>query len=233
MSCMRVLFMVASSVFLVAGIILTVVSAVFPGWHLVDITEIGQTHQHGLWMWCSKSLVLRGNEKVQQNSIGGTTNVNEWDCGISISETDHLANMAGNIASTPQHVFNAWRRTVVILLGAAFVMAILTLLVSFCGFCNKWFTIGWSAGSLIALLFQVAAVLVYFLNAHDYDNLRIIGRLDTYTQSKGYAFWCACAAIFCYLINFVLTVAICILAFLLDRQQMSVNKTWPKSHTAV
>jgi hypothetical protein len=67
----RIAFMVLSTFFLLCALILNVLCVVLPTWNIVEITELGQIHQHGLWMYCIKHVQRSGATTIGVSGTSG------------------------------------------------------------------------------------------------------------------------------------------------------------------
>ena len=104
---------------------------------------------HGLWMFCVEPIdnrQLANNDWRMMMPMPGVASTIESQCSFKELDGSHDGEL--------QHRFYGWQQTALILLIASLTLAGLTLIVSFCSFCSKWFTLAWVSGMVLTCEFH-------------------------------------------------------------------------------
>uniref|UniRef100_A0A914EGA5 Clc-like protein n=1 Tax=Acrobeloides nanus TaxID=290746 RepID=A0A914EGA5_9BILA len=148
---------------------LSIAAILTPSWQVVNLSEYNSTHEHGLWLDCTRH-IQDGNAshcvyKFDYDKYSGTSN--QEDDNSPVREVN-------------RHKFYGWHIATLILLALALLTAFMSIFIGTFGCCCGSMALVFSAITLLTTFLSSVAVGLFFFYSQRADNRFIQGIDRTY-----------------------------------------------------
>ncbi|VDM96436.1 unnamed protein product [Thelazia callipaeda] len=204
---LRIFVIFITSLFIVAGIALTIRAITLPSWQVVHLFEYNSVHEHGLWLDCTRH--SREERPILRRYYTESEPLNcvyKWDYDDSTRSVIESSDDTNPVSEVNRHRFYGWQMATLILLALAILTSVVSLFIACCSYTYRFLALIFTTTTLLNFFLTAIAGGVFFFYSHRADNRFINGIVGTYEQRVGLAFYLELAACLSHFLAFLLSI---------------------------